>query len=880
MAFSIFNNYKMKPTLKLLYACFLLLLCIVSCNTEDDTPPPAEENIPPSKVKNVTVEVISGTIVLISWDAATDENEDPVTYDIIVNDITIKEGITETSVELDAAQFINSNKAEKKISKKKLSEMLNRFGTELALGIQIKSHDDTSFSELVVIKVIEINRAPAEFEIANIWFDFTNYNEVQLEWSSSSDADNDNIKYDVFLNDNLLTGDYEILPGVEYGYLESGFDFSAFINGPITIKVIAKDGSGENTEISETFNFRTTDIELGTLSIPHSNTIDFTILHTEPEDRIGYTFEISEETGYIFSVSEDIDLILRGSDNNIILSGGREINGESLIPGQYYLELIREVNDATDLSGALSFTLRNSVETDVNLGLLAIPYNESFNVDLNSEPDNAISYSFEINEETGFSVIASDAIFTLMDSNGNDIVSNTNNNISLETLTPGVYSVEISNSDGYSGSFTLVLRNSTDTDINLGILGTPHKEAYEITIDSQEPDNALGYTFEITEATGFAFSTTDASLNLTLKNLSGDTLYNGQRVANATLSPGTYYLLISSASETTGSLNFVLKNPKETDIDLGLLSVPHFDEYNLELSLDEPDNAVGYSFEINEETGFSFSTPFSATLRLKNTNDDILFESLHGRIANETLSPGTYYLEIINNNSNIAYTGILNFTLRDPGESDVDLGLLTIPYDEQFNFEVSVNEPDNIVGYTFEIDEETSFSISSSSYATLRLKDSNDDIIEESIWNISDESLAVGIYSLEVINNSDTNSLTVDLNFVLGTLNPSDVNLGTITLPYNNTFNYSIIDEVDRIIKYTFTISETATYDIEITDADYDTFLNLYDSNDVVVDFDDDGGPSGKLSGFTGNLSPGTYSISVEGYASAVGTGTLSISIQ
>src|SRR5690606_5151400 len=288
MAFSIFNNYKMKPTLKLLYACFLLLLCIVSCNTEDDTPPPAEENIPPSKVKNVTVEVISGTIVLISWDAATDENEDPVTYDIIVNDITIKEGITETSVELDAAQFINSNKAAKKISKKKLSEMLNRFGTELALGIQIKSHDDTSFSELVVIKVIEINRSPAEFEIANIWFDFTNYGEIQLEWSPSSDADNDNIKYDVLLNDNLLAGDYEIQPGVEYGYLETSFDFSAFIDGPITIKVIAKDGAGANTEISETFNFRETDIELGTLSIPHLNTIDFTIPNTEPDDRIGY----------------------------------------------------------------------------------------------------------------------------------------------------------------------------------------------------------------------------------------------------------------------------------------------------------------------------------------------------------------------------------------------------------------------------------------------------------------------------------------------------------------------------------------------------------------------------------------------------------------
>src|SRR5690606_14977860 len=131
----------------------------------------------------------------------------------------------------------------------------------------------------------------------------------------------------------------------------------------------------------------------------------------------------------------------------------------------------------------------------------------------------------------------------------------------------------------------------------------------------------------------------------------------------------------------------------------------------------------------------------------------------------------------------------------------------------------------------------------------------------------------------EVINNSDTNSLTVDLNFVLGTLNPSDVNLGTITLPYNDTFNYSIVDEVDRIIKYTYTISETATYDIEITDADYDTYLYLYDSTDDIINEDNNGGPSWQ-SGFTGSLDPGTYSISVEGYGSAVGTGTLSISIQ
>src|SRR5690606_12592285 len=133
----------------LLSACFLLSFFIISCNKEDDsTPPPVEENVPPSKVKNITAEVISGTMVLISWDAATDENEDPVTYDLVVNDISMKEGFTETSVELDAAQFINSNEASKKISKKKLSEMLNRFGTELALGIQIKAYDDNnSFSE-------------------------------------------------------------------------------------------------------------------------------------------------------------------------------------------------------------------------------------------------------------------------------------------------------------------------------------------------------------------------------------------------------------------------------------------------------------------------------------------------------------------------------------------------------------------------------------------------------------------------------------------------------------------------------------------------------------------------------------------------------------
>src|SRR5690606_37665765 len=164
------------------------------------------------------------------------------------------------------------------------------------------------------------------------------------------------------------------------------------------------------------------------------------------------------------------------------------------------------------------------------------------------------------------------------------------------------YSVKISSTNGSSGSFTLILRNPTDTDINLGILGIPHNEVYEFTIDSQEPDNALGYTFEITEATGFAFSTTGPSLNLTLKDTNGDTLYDGQRVSNETLSPGIYYLLISSASEITGSLNFVLKDPNETDVDLGVLSIPHFDEYNLELSLDEPDNSVGYSFEIDRKS--------------------------------------------------------------------------------------------------------------------------------------------------------------------------------------------------------------------------------------------------------------------------------------
>jgi len=213
-------------------------------------------------------------------------------------------------------------------------------------------------------------------------------------------------------------------------------------------------------------------------------------------------------------------------------------------------------------------------------------------------------------------------------------------------------------------------------------------------------------------------------------------------------------------------------------------------------------------------------------------------------------------------------------------ETDVDLGVLPIPFEDEIQLEILNEEPDRKIRYRFVIEENTGYSFSVASFDfNLDLRDENGNFIASGGSNLGGPLLGAGVYYLSVTTFSGNSTVSGSLTFILRDFEESDQDLGIISSPFSETFSYNTTQEGDRKIVYSFTVNNTENYDFEIISATHDTFLRLFDTSGSVINSDDDGG-SGTLSRMRGTLSPGTYAIEVSGFGSSVGTGTLSVQLQ
>ncbi|MEM9681542.1 MAG: hypothetical protein AAF901_14560, partial [Bacteroidota bacterium] len=493
---------------------------------------------------------------------------------------------------------------------------------------------------------------------------------IEINWNPAIDEDGDVISYDVYLNDIAIFKDYIIGSNAYQGNVYYNQNFEEYLNEDIVIKVVGNDRSGGVTEISETFDFRGSDVDLGTLSLPYEEILDLTINETEPDNKIRYSFVVEETMGFTFISDIYGQMTLKDDQGNYISGNSTTLKGESLIPGAYYLE-VRSYSDA-EYSGTITLGLRNSKATDVNLGNLSVPYDQVSDYTIsNIEPDSKIGYAFQITQETGFSVFSSNDIsFNLINSSGN-YISSGYRRAYFESLPVGEYYLEISQyyySSSSSGTFNLVLDDPKSSDVNLGVLSLPYEDSRGFTLSNKEPDNKIAYFFEINSETGYAFSTL-ANTYVNLYNESGSYINGGYRsISGGTLIPGNYYVEISANSnyvDLSGTLSITLKDAKLSDVDLGALTAPFNQSYAFDTS-NEIDRAIGYEFSVASETDYTFqivSANYDEFIYLYDSSGNLINSRDYGAITG-SLTAGSYYLVAGGYGNYASGTGTLSIDLQ------------------------------------------------------------------------------------------------------------------------------------------------------------------------------------------------------------------------
>ena len=456
----------------------------------------------------------------------------------------------------------------------------------------------------------------------------------------------------------------------QFGYAYYYTNYSDFAEGEIVIKVIAKDTSGEEKEISRSYKFKETDIDLGVLSLPYNGSLEYFIDSNEPDERISIEFTITEEQGYLFSVDTDYLSLILKNNNTYLANGSPKINGGGLAPGTYSLELINNYYTNNDASGTLNILIKNATETDIDLGKLDTPSEGSFNYDLSNEIDQRINFLFQTDQSSGFIFANTGYLdFALYDMNGNFYISNYSSYYGFRgsDLPPGSYRLELYSYYGnQQGQINYEFKDAKVSDQDLGVLLA--KSANEISfVFDNEPDFKMAYNFQITEKTGYSFFA-NTDVQLTLLDTNGYSI-NGsgnRRIIGNELLPGTYSLELYSIEQISGTITLQFDDPTVGDINLGTLEIPFAQSYNLSFDLNNVDDIIAFSLELNETSNYSFSFTSGIYIDLKDANGNYI-NSGYTNLNGENLPAGKYILEVRNSDyyystTTVAGTLFIQFT--------------------------------------------------------------------------------------------------------------------------------------------------------------------------------------------------------------------------
>ena len=216
----------------------LVSLIFVSCGSDDSNPQPINNAPNAVVVSTIGATVTEGTNVRVSWGATTDPDGDSVTYDVIVNGVTVGADLTETQVSFEGLQFVNNtagraglfdairksynlpeikrvveseneNKPDKNFKQQARTNSVSQENTSnvlVSLTIQIVVKDldgETATSETSAN--VNLNRNPEAFDISS--FMFYSYG-FELVWYPTTDLDDEAITYNVYIEDDLYREDF------------------------------------------------------------------------------------------------------------------------------------------------------------------------------------------------------------------------------------------------------------------------------------------------------------------------------------------------------------------------------------------------------------------------------------------------------------------------------------------------------------------------------------------------------------------------------------------------------------------------------------------------------------------------------------------------
>ncbi len=423
----------------------------VSCGNDDDQMP----NVAPDPVTGIQTNVVDGATLEISWNAAEDANGDEVTYSVSLNNLEIASKISETSLVYDATDLVS-----------KLGQNLSK-GFQAGVTITIKAFDtdDMVSKDAVVSQNLLFNRAPSDFQFGDVEFINTFPNsELRVNWYPAFDEDRDVLSYDVYINDKIVTLDYVIGSNDVVGTTIIDKRFAAYLEKEFTIKIVANDRTGGETEITKDFNFAATDVEVGSTTTPYSETFNFSLLQTEIDREIDYHFEITKTAGLeIVDVTNNYGVNFKLFDefNNEIAAEYNQLSVVSIDPGKYTLKLI-DNDSKPNLNGSFRLVIEDIDISDRDVDTTTLPLDDTFTFDTSKKDDGAIRYNFTITEEAFYYFDSIDDSFNqgvyLYNADGTLINSSTYWEIT-GYIEPGTYYIEVkTHQNADRGVGTLIFR--------------------------------------------------------------------------------------------------------------------------------------------------------------------------------------------------------------------------------------------------------------------------------------------------------------------------------------------------------------------------------------------------------------------------------------
>lgn len=318
---------------------FVLLvgsLAIASCSDDD--------NVPPSNFE-IIIDELTRFSATISWSESVDENDDTVTYSVFLNDTLVEDNLLDLSfnfTELDEDTTYDGEIVS--------SDGVNNTSVSFNFTTLNKNNDD-------------VNDPPSVFDImvSNI-----SNNSALLSWDDSMDPENENILYNLYVDDLLIEENIE-----NTTFLLSDLSAGTSYEG----RIAATDGVN-TTDI--TFNFITLEFNIYVENLtPHSASISWSDLTSQQNDEVTYTVYLNNQ------------ILEKNIDNTMYFIGG--LSQETFYEG----EVIANFGGIV-VSSSFSFTtlVFNTVVMNIT--------NHSFSVswsDLASQQDDEVTYTVYLNNQ-------------------------------------------------------------------------------------------------------------------------------------------------------------------------------------------------------------------------------------------------------------------------------------------------------------------------------------------------------------------------------------------------------------------------------------------------------------------------------------------------